>query len=104
MTDEDFAQLCGDHPDLSFELSAHGELIIMPPTYTWTGARNNEISRQLSNWARQDKRGLAFDSSTGWLLPSGARRSRDAAWIFNSELRIWTPPPSAATGRSAPIS
>ncbi len=82
MTDEAFAQMCAEHPDLAFELSVNGELLIMPPTYTLTGARNNEISRQLSNWARQDKRGVAFDSSTGWLLPNGARRSADAAWIF----------------------
>ena len=79
MTDEAFAQLCAEHPDLNLEMSAHGELIIMPLTYTWTGARNNEISAQLHNWARQDKRGVAFDSSTGWLLPNTARRSPDAA-------------------------
>src|ERR1035438_4750111 len=78
MTDEAFAQLCAEHPDLNLELSALGELIIMRQTYTWTGARNNEIGRQLGNWARQDKRGIAFDSSTGWLLPNSARRSPDA--------------------------
>ena len=44
MTDEVFAQLCAEHPDLNLELSAHGELIIMPLTYTWTGARNSEIT------------------------------------------------------------
>ena len=83
MTDEAFAQLCAEHPDLNLELSALGELIIMPRTYTWTGARNGEIMGQLHHWARQDKRGVAFDSSTGWLLPNTARRSPDAAWIFN---------------------
>ena len=91
MTDEAFAQLCAEHPDLNFELSARGELIIMPPTYTWTGARNNEISAQLRNWARQDKRGIAFDSSTGWLLPTGARRSPDAAWIFKQRIKDLDP-------------
>jgi Uma2 family endonuclease len=98
MTDEAFAQLCAEHPDLNLELSALGELIITPQTYTWTGARNNEISRQLSNWARQDKRGVAFDSSTGWLLPNTARRSPDAAWISSTASETWTRPPSAATG------
>ena len=72
MTDESFAQLCAEHSDLHLELSARGELIVMPPTYTWAGARNNEISRQLGNWARQDQRGVAFNSSTGWLLPNTA--------------------------------
>jgi Uma2 family endonuclease len=91
MTDEAFAQLCAEHPDLNLEMSAHGELIIMPQTYTWTGARNNEISRQLANWARQDKRGGAFDSSTGWLLPTGARRSPDAAWILKQRIKDLDP-------------
>jgi Uma2 family endonuclease len=87
MTDEAFAQLCAEHPDLNLELSATGELIIMPQTYTLTGARNSEISAQLRNWARQDRRGVAFDSSTGWLLPNTARRSPDAAWIFKERIR-----------------
>ncbi len=49
MTDEAFAQLCAEHPDLNLEMSAHGERIIMPLAYPWTGARNGEISGQLSN-------------------------------------------------------
>jgi Uma2 family endonuclease len=87
MTDEAFAELCASHPDLNFELSALGELIIMPPTYTLTGARNNQISRQLGNWAWEDKRGVAFDSSTGWLLPNTARRSPDAAWVYKHRIK-----------------
>ena len=75
MTDEAFAQFCAEHPDLDLEMSANGELIIKPQTYTWTGARSGEIMGQLHYWARRDKRGIAFDSSTGWLLPTGARRS-----------------------------
>ena len=100
MTDEAFAQLCADHPDLMFELSANGELFIMPPTFTWTGARSGEIMGQLRNWARQDKRGVAFDSSTGWLLPNGARRSPDAAWIFKQRIKELDP---AAFSRYWPI-
>jgi Uma2 family endonuclease len=91
MTDEAFAELCAEHPDLNLELSAHGELIIMPLTYTLTGARNNEISRQLSNWALQDGQGATFDSSTGWSLPNGARRSPDAAWVFKHRIQELDP-------------
>ena len=91
MADEAFARLCAEHPDLNLELSAHGELIIMPQTFTWTGARNNEISAQLRNWARQDKRGVAFDSSTGWLLPNTARRSPDAAWVLKPRIKDLDP-------------
>ena len=91
MTDEAFAQLCAEHPDLELELSATGELTIKPQTYTLTGARNNEISTQLRNWARHDKRGVAFDSSTGWVLPNGARRSPDAAWILKHRIKDLDP-------------
>jgi Uma2 family endonuclease len=87
MTDEAFAQLRAEHPDPTPELSANGELIIMPQADTWTGARNSEIVAQLRNRARQDKRGVAFDSSTGWVLPNGARRSPDAAWIFTHRIK-----------------
>lgn len=100
MTDEAFAQMCAAHSDLNLELSAHGELIIMPQTFTWTGARNGEISRQLANWAREDKRGVAFDSSTGWLLPNTARRSPDAAWIFKQRIKDLHP---AAFSRYWPV-
>ena len=40
MTDEQFAEFCAEHPDLFFEMTAEGELIVMPPTYSLTGARN----------------------------------------------------------------
>jgi len=91
MTDEAFAALCAEHPDLNLELSAKGELIIMPPTFTLTGFRNNEISRQLGNWALHDQRGRASGSSTGWKLPNGARRSPDAAWILKSRIKNLDP-------------
>jgi Uma2 family endonuclease len=100
MTDGAFAQLCVEHPDLNLELSAHGELIVMPLAYTWTGARNAEISGQLANWARQDKRGVAFASSTGWLLPNSARRSPDAAWIYKQRIKDLDP---AAFSRYWPV-
>jgi Uma2 family endonuclease len=91
MTDEEFSSLCAAHPDLSFEMSSHGELIVMPQTYTLTGARNNEVGAQLRNWSRQEKRGLVFDSSTGWVLPNGARRSPDAAWVSKHRVKDLDP-------------
>jgi Uma2 family endonuclease len=86
MTDEEFAAFCSEHPDLFFEMTAEGELIVMPPTYSCTGARNNRISSQLDIWARRDRRGIDTDSSTGFVLPNGARRSPDAAWTLKSRI------------------
>jgi len=30
MTDEEFSAFCAEHPDLNFEMSAEGELIVIP--------------------------------------------------------------------------
>jgi Uma2 family endonuclease len=81
LTDAQFLRLCRDNRDLRFELTAGGELIIMPPTGSITGWRNADINYQLTDWAKRDGTGLTFDSSTGFKLPSGAKRSPDAAWI-----------------------
>src|SRR5690242_8174158 len=81
LTDEQFYQLCQDNPDLRFELTAQGELVIMSPTGSKTGWRNSKINQRLANWAEEDGTGIAFDSSTGFTLPNGAKRSPDAAWV-----------------------
>jgi Uma2 family endonuclease len=78
MTDAEFTAFCAEHPDLNFEMTADGELIVMAPTHSLTGASNSEIGPQLRNWAKKDGRGLVCDSSTGFVFPNGARRSPDA--------------------------
>ena len=86
MTDEEFAAFCAEHPDLFFEMTAEGELIVMPPTHSRTGAQNFEIAAQLRNWARSDGRGIGCDSSAGFVLPNGARRSPDASWALKRRI------------------
>ncbi len=86
MTDDEFSEFCAEHPDLFFEMTADGQLIVMPPTYPSTGAQNSRINAQLSIWAWRDGRGVAFDSSTGFVTPAGARRSPDAAWVLNERI------------------
>lgn len=81
LTDEQFYQLCINNRDLRIERNANGDLVIMPPTGGETGNRNIEIAYQLQAWSRQNKLGIAFDSSTGFILPNGANRSPDASWI-----------------------
>ena len=80
-TYEQFYELCQANPDLRLELSANGEVIIMPPAFSDTGNRNFKIAVQLGIWSDQDGTGEAFDSSTGFTLPNGAIRSPDASWI-----------------------
>jgi Uma2 family endonuclease len=81
LTDEQFFRLCLDNGELRFELTADGEMIIMPPTGSETGWQNAKITQRLGNWAEDDGTGLVFDSSTGFTLPNGSKRSPDASWI-----------------------
>ena len=87
MTDEEFTAFCSEHPDLNFEMTAEGELIAMAPTHSDTGASNFEIAGELRAWARRDRRGIGCDSSTGFVLPNGARRSPDASWTLKSRVQ-----------------
>lgn len=86
MTDEEFAAFCAQHPDVNVEMTAEGELIVRAPTNSDTGACGFEAARQLRAWARQDRRGIGCDSSTGFVLPNGARRSPDASWTLKSRV------------------
>ncbi len=86
MDDERFFGFCQDNRDVRIEQNAKGEIIIMPPTGSETGDRNAEITTQLRNWAKKDKKGKTYDSSTGFKLPNGAKRSPDASWILKERL------------------
>ncbi|HVP45313.1 MAG TPA: Uma2 family endonuclease [Bryobacteraceae bacterium] len=86
MTHEDFYEFCAANPDLRVELTAEGDIIIMPPAGAETGYRNSELARQLGNWSRQDGRGRAFDSNTEFLLPDGSALCPDASWVERTRL------------------
>ena len=81
MTDEEFGALCAEHSDLAFEMTAEGVLIVVSPNKYLASLRNGSIAAQLIVWAEADARGAANDSSGGFVLPNGARRSPDAAWV-----------------------
>lgn len=94
LTDEQFFQLCQNNRDLRFERTGLGELIIMPPTGWETGNKNSKLTQRLGNWTDADGTGLAFDSSTGFKLPSGANRSPDASWVKRERIETLNPNPA----------
>jgi Uma2 family endonuclease len=81
MTDEQFFEFCQVNRDLHIERNKYGEILIMPPTGSETGNRENNILGQLWVWSEQDGTGITFSSSTGFKLSTGAERSPDASWI-----------------------
>lgn len=89
---EQFRAIAQANRDLRLELSAQGELIVMPPAGSSTGRRNLSLSGQLSKWVDQhESLGEGFDSSAGFTLPDGSILSPDASWIKRSRWEALTP-------------
>ncbi|MBD2214185.1 Uma2 family endonuclease [Nostoc linckia FACHB-104] len=91
LTDEQFYQLCIANQDLSLEMNAAGELIIVPPVGGESGNQEAELITDLEIWNRQAKLGKVFSSSTIFILPNGAKRSPDAAWVKLERWEALTP-------------
>jgi Uma2 family endonuclease len=81
MSNDELFELCALHRELRIERSQDGELIIMSGAGAETGRRNFALIGQLYPWIHREGRGVGFDSSTGFLLPNGAERSPDVAWV-----------------------
>jgi Uma2 family endonuclease len=91
MTDEEFVELCAEHEEVCFEMTADGELIVTSPPYNLEARREEELFIQLHTWANADGLGYAGGSNEGFVLPSGARRGPDASWILKSEVAALPP-------------
>lgn len=83
LDDDEFFEFCRANRDLRIERSSKGDIIIMPPTGGETGTQNFELIGAFWSWVKKDRTGKGFDSSTGFSLPSGAKRSPDLAWVRN---------------------
>jgi Uma2 family endonuclease len=86
LTHEEFEKLCQDNPDKGFELNSDGELEIMSPVGGESSNKESDLIIDLGIWNRQTKLGKTFSSSGAFILPNGAERSPDAAWV---ELSRW---------------
>jgi Uma2 family endonuclease len=91
LTDEQFYQLSTANEEWRMELTAAGELIIMPPTGGESGVRNSDLNLQVGVWNRQTKLGYVFDSSTIFRLPNGSKRSPDVSWITKERWQALSP-------------
>lgn len=91
LTDEQFEQICQRNPELKFERTAGGKLVIVALTGGNTGRRNLKLTGRLWAWLELTGSGEGFDSSTGFRLPNGAIRSPDVAWIRGDRWQQLTP-------------
>jgi Uma2 family endonuclease len=85
-SDKSYADFCAANPDLRLERTAEGEIVIVPPPGAESAYRENEVANQLTNWAKADGRGHPFNASAQFMLPSGASRFPDAAWVSKERM------------------
>ena len=90
LSDDEFENFCRHNPDVQIELTEEGELVIMPPTGGETGIRSFSLIFEFGTWLEKDGNGVAFDSSTVFKLPNGAKSSPDLSWIKNERWRKLT--------------
>lgn len=88
--DDDLFELCAANRELHIERTSDGELVIMAPTGGETGRRNFDLIGQFAAWVRRDGTGVGFESSTGFLLPNGAERAPDLAWVRSARWNALT--------------
>jgi Uma2 family endonuclease len=91
LTDDQLFELCQINPELWIERTAEGDLVIMAPEGWETGNRSMTLGTLLTQWAWQDGTGLTSGPSAGFILPNGAMRAPDAAWVLRSRLAALTP-------------
>ena len=77
---ERICRLSRDNEPYDFEISAKGELIILPPSGWDTGANEHEVNTDVGIWRRENG-GATFSPTVIYELPSGARYMPDASWI-----------------------
>jgi len=91
MTQDQFFEFCQQNSDKRLERTADGELIILAPSGGEAGFQDMEVSWQLNNWAKSIGKGKVTGSSGGFILPNGANRAADAAWVTPEQLTMLTP-------------
>jgi len=91
LSEDAFLKLCQANPELRFERTAEGEILIMPPEGGASGYGNAVLAERVRQWARANGEGAVFGSSTGFRLPNGATRSPDAAWALRDRLARLSP-------------
>jgi Uma2 family endonuclease len=90
LTSEQFERLCAANPEIKFERTPSGALVIMPPTGGETGRGNAKLTSRFVVWNEQFDLGEVFDSSTCFRLPGGGDRSPDIAWVEKSRWQALT--------------
>lgn len=91
LSDDELFELCALNRELHIERTAEGNLEIMSPAGFESSHRNVGIVFALAQWAKSDGSGLVTGPAGGYLLPNGAMRGPDAAWVRRDRLAVISP-------------
>lgn len=91
LTDEEFEKFCAQNPELRIEMTSEGVMIIMLPVTPEGSSRNFRLTARFGAWAEADGTGVGFESSAGFTLPNGAKRSPDVSWMRKERWDALTP-------------
>ncbi|MEM7368954.1 MAG: Uma2 family endonuclease [Bacteroidota bacterium] len=98
-TNDELYEFCTTNRNLKVERTTEGTILIMSPAGGYSSSSNAEIGADFVIWNRKVKKGKVFDSSSGFILPSGAMKGPDVAWVsrdrwdaLTEEERIKFPP------------
>ncbi len=102
LNDEEFFAFCEANRGngMNFERDKNGQIIFMSPTGSIGGHNDGEIFVEIKLWNRQQKSGVVFPSSTGFILPDSSIKSPDVAWVSRKR---WEQIPSELRKKFAPI-
>lgn len=90
LTEDQFFEFCQINQGLRIERTSEGDLVIMPPEGGESGHHSALLITWVTQWALQDDTGVTFGSSTGFILPNGAMRAPDVAWVRRARLATLT--------------
>ncbi len=82
LTDRQLEKISADNDNLQLELTAKGELVIMPPGFAFTGWQETRLLLQVANWSDQNGTGVTFNSASGFRLLNGAVYAPDVSWVL----------------------
>ena len=81
ITDDQFFEICQINELIKIERNADGSLLLKPLLGGITGNINSGLTAQLANWNDDKSQGVVFGSDVGFILPNGAIRSPNGAWV-----------------------
>jgi len=91
LNDDQLLEFCAANDLFRIERNPAGELIVMTPAGGKTGNAELYIARELDFWVEHYRRGIAFNSNTGFSLPDDSVRAPDAAWLSTEKWSSLTP-------------